>query len=79
MLYIINYDLRTPGKDYTGLFNTIASIGPHCRALRSCWYVQSERSAQQIKELLHPNIDYNDKLLVSAVIDNSSVNIFATA
>lgn len=78
MTHIINYDLRSPGKDYTGLLNTIASIGPHCRVLRSCWYVQSDLSAQEIKELLHPYIDYNDKLLVSGVVDCASVNIPVT-
>ncbi|PKM27771.1 MAG: SinR family protein [Gammaproteobacteria bacterium HGW-Gammaproteobacteria-12] len=67
-VYMIGYDLNTPGKDYTKLIDAIKKAYPnwwHC--LDSTWLVNTTSSAQQIRDHLKQFIDGNDKLLVATM------------
>ena len=37
--YIVSYDLKNPGRDYTALYDAIKSIGEWQHPLESVWIV----------------------------------------
>lgn len=77
MTYLISYDIRTPGKDYTSLLNAISSLGTARRALRSCWLLESGLSAARIHTILFNCIDANDRLLVCRITELSAANLIS--
>lgn len=64
MLYVITYDLRTQGRDYSSLYKTIRDIGPALNCLRSVWFVQSMLPILNIRELLLRQMTSQDSLIV---------------
>ncbi|MER9450114.1 CRISPR-associated protein Cas2 [Mesorhizobium sp. M0254] len=62
-IYIVTYDLNTPGKDYKDLLIAIRKY-THCHALKSAFFVDSAQTAQQIRDTLMKLIDGNDSLYV---------------
>lgn len=64
MLYIISYDLKLPGRDYTAVYETIKGLGPWCHYLDSTWVVQSNLSIKQVVDRIKENMDNNDYLFV---------------
>lgn len=63
-LYMICYDLNTPGQDYTKLHDKIKSFGTWWHHLDSTWIVKSKKLASEIRDDLDGFIDTNDELLV---------------
>ncbi len=64
-VYCICYDLRTPGKDYSGLYDSLRSIGESCQhPLESVWYVKTAKSSSDLFNELRPKIDDNDSIIV---------------
>ena len=61
--YIINYDLNIPGKDYGDLISAITRY-PYAKLCKSCWAVNSTKTAHQIFTELRQHIDDNDTLFV---------------
>lgn len=78
MTYLISYDIRSPGKDYTKLLNSIAALTNPRRVLRSCWIVESEMSAAALHGSLLSHTDPNDRLLVCQVNEFCSSNLIPT-
>lgn len=68
--YAINYDLKKPGRDYSGLFSAIKNCGKWWHYLDSTWLVISNESPNQIWKRLEPYADKNDYLLIIEVRDN---------
>jgi hypothetical protein len=68
--YLVGYDLRKPGQDYSDLFDAIkaASDGNWWHCLDSTWMIRSSSDATQIANALLAWMDANDKLLVVPVI-----------
>ncbi|WP_418024907.1 hypothetical protein ACNKFW_15420 (plasmid) [Paracoccus sp. TD-10] len=64
--YIVAYDLRTPGKDYTNLIKALESF-PHCKPQQSLWLIESAYGAIAIRDALSKHLDYNDTIMVSEV------------
>ncbi len=62
MVYLITYDLKTPGKDYNLLYDTIKSIGDNFHPLESTWFVKSSLPANSLYTTLRNVIDENDSL-----------------
>ncbi len=63
--FLIGYDLNQPGTKYAGLIHNIESHFPtRWHHLDSTWLVKSDLTAKEIRDLLKPYIDGNDKLLV---------------
>lgn len=62
--YLIGYDLKKPGKDYTTLIAGIKQLGDWWHYLDSTWIVKTNSSASDIRDELKPLIDPNDQLLV---------------
>jgi hypothetical protein len=64
-LHAITYDLSKPGQKYTQLREKIEAFGNWCHAAESTWIVSSTLSDLQIRDLLTPVLDGNDKLIVT--------------
>jgi hypothetical protein len=62
--YIIGYDLNRPGQDYTDLIAAIKTYGTRWHHLDSTWIIQTNETAQQVRDKLTPHIDNTDELLV---------------
>ena len=70
MIYLITYDLQTPGRDYTTLYTTIKSIGVWWHYLSSVWLVcptDVTSTVASISENLRCHIDKNDNLFVTTI------------
>lgn len=65
---MIGYDLNKSDKDYDGLIDKIKEIsGTWWHHLDSTWIIKTNKSAQEIRDLLSPFIDSNDELLVAQI------------
>jgi hypothetical protein len=67
MIYAINYDLKTPGRNYAGLYDAIKCCGDWWHYLGSTWLVDSQLGAEAIWKTLAPHVDDNDYVLVIGV------------
>ena len=65
-VFIVAYDLKTAGKDYTNL-TTAISAAPHCHAQGSVWFVEHTGPATAVRDVLLQHIDANDVLFVDQV------------
>jgi hypothetical protein len=61
---LISYDLRTPGKDYSRLWNRLFSYGNYARPLESVWLIRTIYTAEQVRDSIRGYVDQNDKLFV---------------
>ena len=52
MFYIISYDLKGGGADYTELYEAIKSVGEWQHPLESTWVVKTDLDQNQIYEKL---------------------------
>lgn len=67
MVYLITYDLKKPGQDYSKLYDAIKSLGEWIHPLTSTWIVSTSlTSAQAVYDRIRPYIDDSDRLLVVA-------------
>jgi hypothetical protein len=64
MVYLISYDLRQPGRDYSQLIDAIQKLGPWARVLESLWTVDVNAKADAIAQHLRAYIDPSDGLFV---------------
>ncbi len=64
--YLITYDLKKPGQNYSELYAAIKNEGDWQHPLESTWVVKvgSFATANNIYERLRPKIDQNDFLFV---------------
>lgn len=67
MIYAINYDLKQPNRDYSGVFEAIKSCGYWWHYLESTWLVDTNLGAQEIWDRLSPHVHSKDRVLVHAV------------
>jgi hypothetical protein len=67
MIYAVNYDLKKPGQDYSGLHDAIKSCGVWWHYLASTWLVDTSLDATGIYNRLKPHLDPNDYMLVIRV------------
>ncbi len=67
--YVISYDLKEPGRDYTSLYEAIKGYVEWQHPLESTWIVYTYYSANDISEKLRANgnMDDSDLLFVCAL------------
>lgn len=81
--YLISYDLRRPGKDYTQLHTHLKSYSDWAKPLESVWLIKSSFSCEQLRNTVQTHMDGNDMILVvdvtkqSAAWDNLATDISA--
>lgn len=63
-LYLVCYDLNSPGQDYSELHDEIKSYGTWWHHLDSTWIIKTTKSASEIRNHLGNYIDSNDELLI---------------
>lgn len=62
-VYLVTYDLRRPGKDYSAVHAFLKQF-TYCKDLESVWLLDTQWTAQQIRDGLNQRIDNNDKTFV---------------
>jgi len=67
MLYIVTYDLRTPKRDYEGLYEQLKNSSSWWHYLESSWLIDTTESAEDIFNRLRAHIDNNDFILIIRV------------
>ena len=70
-VYIVNYDLNSPGQDYAKLFQAIQSFNDYHHLMESTWGVHSTKTAKDVFEFLGQHMDDTDRLFVSELTENS--------
>lgn len=68
-VYLITYDLNSPGQNYEKLYETIKSFGECAHYLDSTWFVKTGFSKTQIREKLEVVLDKNDHFFICTVND----------
>ncbi len=63
-IYLISYDLRKPGQNYTSLYEAIKAYGDWQHPMESLWAIYTDEDANEICNKLRPKIDVNDSILV---------------
>lgn len=63
--YMVNYDLRKPGRNYDDLYAEIRNSSRYAHVAESAWIVGSSESAEQLLERLAHWLDGSDTLLVT--------------
>ena len=69
MIYAVNYDLRAPCRNYTGLYEAIRSCGAWWHYLGSTWLIDTPLGIDGVWERLAPHIDADDSVLVISIGD----------
>jgi len=67
MIYAINYDLKKPGRDYSGLYDAIKSCGAWWHYLESTWLVDTNLNAEGVWKRIEAHFDRNDRALVIGI------------
>lgn len=64
-IYLVTYDLRNPGRDYTPVHNYLKRF-VHCKGMESVWLLQApDGSEKGIRDALNALIDRNDRSFVT--------------
>jgi hypothetical protein len=73
MLYLVSYDLRTPGQDYPDLSAALKRMGA-VKVLLSAWLLPSDSQPLDVHNLIwsQGKMDANDRMLVSEVTEKSA-------
>ncbi|MCX8819277.1 hypothetical protein [Vibrio parahaemolyticus] len=69
--YSITYDLKSPNRNYSGLYDAIKATGKWWHYLESTWLVVTDETPQQIWTRLQPSVDNDDNLLIIEVKNNA--------
>lgn len=67
IIYAINYDLKQPGQDYSGLHEAIKGCGAWWHFLDSAWLVDTSLDAEGIWKRIEKYVDGNDFILIIGV------------
>ena len=64
---LISYDLKKPGRDYSGLTNVIKVIGgiSTIHLLESAWLVSTTLSIKEVMTRLKVVTDFNDRIVIT--------------
>lgn len=69
-IYMISYDLNSPGQNYDKLISEIKTYNGWCKVLKSLWFVYSDKTAADICNHLHQFVDQNDHIFVNELTTN---------
>lgn len=73
MVYLITYDLNSPGQNYDDVIKAIkdTSTGAWCTYWKSSYLIKSNYStADSVFDVIKPYLDKNDRVLVIEVKNN---------
>ena len=64
--YIVAYDLRKQGQNYTGLIQALKEF-PSVHPMQSTWFIKTNLTASEIRGHLKQFIDQNDSIFVGEI------------
>lgn len=64
-IYGLSYDLRSPGRNYSALYDLLRSYPSWCHVTESHWLLQTTETAEQIRDRVAEVIDTNDRVFVA--------------
>lgn len=64
---IIEYDLRSPGRNYDELYKAIKSYSVWAHITESTWFIKTSESCVQVRDKLLAHMDGNDRIFVAAL------------
>lgn len=69
-VYLVNYDLHSPGQNYDLLIDRIKSY-ECCPVLASTWAIATSDTPKQIIDFLSMPLDANDEIMVTRWTNDS--------
>ncbi|MFA5030330.1 MAG: CRISPR-associated protein Cas2 [Patescibacteria group bacterium] len=69
---LISYDLITPGKDYSRLYEYLRDYAAYCKPLESVWLIKTSKNCPTVKDELVDYTDRNDKIFVVDITGKAS-------
>lgn len=63
-LYMVAYDLNTPGQDYNKVKQKLESLGPWCHYLESTYLIKSDLSFSDFQSQITSVMDKSDRALI---------------
>lgn len=63
-LYLITYDLRQPGRNYTTLHTLLGTTWKAKKIAESVWLANLKGPAPDVRNLIQHQIDHNDRVVV---------------
>lgn len=64
---IIEYDLRSPGRNYDELYKAIKSYSVWAHITESTWFIKTSESCVQVRDKLLAHMDGNDRIFVAVL------------
>lgn len=64
-VFIVTYDLNTPGQKYDCLTEKLEAYGIHWHMQGSVWLIVTTQTAVEIRDNLQECLDSNDELFVA--------------
>ena len=70
-VYIVSYDLNSPGQDYEALYDELKRPpAGWIPIMDSTWLIDSAESAQSLSDRIRQHLDENDWLFVAEITTN---------
>jgi hypothetical protein len=76
--YMVSYDLKTQGKDYSALIKALQEgYRSYWHCLDSIWLIVADQNHTQVRNYLVQHIDDNDQLIVADLGGNAAWHGFS--
>jgi hypothetical protein len=76
--YMVSYDLKTQGKDYSALIKALQEgYRSYWHCLDSIWLIVADQNHTQVRDYLVQHIDDNDQLIVADLGGNAAWHGFS--
>jgi hypothetical protein len=76
--YMVSYDLKTQGKDYSALIQALQEgYRSYWHCLDSIWLIVADQNHTQVRDYLVQHIDDNDRLIVADLGGNAAWHGFS--
>ncbi len=69
---IIEYDLRSPGRNYDDLYAAIKGYDQWAHITESTWFIKTSLSCAQVRDRLSAVMDTNDRLFVAELLGTAA-------
>lgn len=64
MIYLVSYDLKTPGKDYQAVYEVLKGAPGWWHHLESTWVISTNESISTWTDRIRKIIDANDSFII---------------
>lgn len=72
MLYNVSYDLDSEAGNYAEVEKVLCSLGQAVRCLQSTWFLQTEKSAAEVKSALYTVLGRGEYCLITEVVGTNN-------